>query len=154
MSVDWLKHAFITKFNHVRASVYERFTDVLAKDVLLAGSLGNTRTQLKGRHVRLKWLHSAQLTQDVAPCPAGPIATCSSTSRLRLHPPGMPRTSCWCASDRDAHDIFASRRRFVPVTGRLGLAGYQVDRRNWYRTQRMGMVSEPRWKAYDSLMLC
>ncbi|ORY25255.1 eukaryotic membrane protein family-domain-containing protein [Naematelia encephala] len=37
MVVDWLKHAFITKFNHVRASVYGRFTDVLAKDVLLAG---------------------------------------------------------------------------------------------------------------------
>jgi hypothetical protein len=40
MVVDWLKHAFITKFNHVRASVYGRFTDVLAKDVLLAGSMG------------------------------------------------------------------------------------------------------------------
>jgi hypothetical protein len=38
MLVDWLKHAFIAKFNHVRASVYDRFTDVLAKDVLVAGS--------------------------------------------------------------------------------------------------------------------
>ncbi|KAL7419760.1 hypothetical protein Q5752_005676 [Cryptotrichosporon argae] len=37
MVVDWLKHAFITKFNHVRATVYGRFTDVLAKDVLMAG---------------------------------------------------------------------------------------------------------------------
>ncbi|WVQ73897.1 hypothetical protein IAR50_003478 [Cryptococcus sp. DSM 104548] len=56
MVVDWLKHAFITKFNHVRASVYERFTDVLAKDVLLAGSvsssapLSDKRRQLAGRH--------------------------------------------------------------------------------------------------------
>ncbi|ODN80829.1 hypothetical protein L202_02972 [Cryptococcus amylolentus CBS 6039] len=56
MIVDWLKHAFITKFNHVRASVYERFTDVLAKDVLLAGSvsssapLSDKRRQLAGRH--------------------------------------------------------------------------------------------------------
>ena len=27
--VDWLKHAFITKFNHIRPSVYERYMDVL-----------------------------------------------------------------------------------------------------------------------------
>ncbi|WWC87545.1 uncharacterized protein L201_002435 [Kwoniella dendrophila CBS 6074] len=50
MVVDWLKHAFITKFNHVRASVYERFTDVLAKDVLLAGSSGNGRSRMRGRN--------------------------------------------------------------------------------------------------------
>ncbi|WVQ83537.1 hypothetical protein IAT38_005678 [Cryptococcus sp. DSM 104549] len=52
MMVDWLKHAFITKFNHVRASVYERFTDVLAKDVLLAGSSGGGggRRRLRGRN--------------------------------------------------------------------------------------------------------
>jgi len=49
--VDWLKHAFITKFNHVRASVYGRFTDVLAKDVLLAGSLSRGRSPSKGRTV-------------------------------------------------------------------------------------------------------
>ncbi|WVQ94316.1 hypothetical protein IAU59_001395 [Kwoniella sp. CBS 9459] len=50
MMVDWLKHAFITKFNHVRASIYERFTDVLAKDVLLAGSASNGRSRTKGRN--------------------------------------------------------------------------------------------------------
>ncbi|KZT26850.1 DUF747-domain-containing protein [Neolentinus lepideus HHB14362 ss-1] len=31
--VDWLKHAFITKFNHIRPSVYERYTDVLCGDL-------------------------------------------------------------------------------------------------------------------------
>jgi hypothetical protein len=51
MVVDWLKHAFITKFNHVRASVYGRFTDVLAKDVLLAGSM-TRRKKKKGKNVR------------------------------------------------------------------------------------------------------
>jgi hypothetical protein len=30
--VDWLKHAFITKFNHIRPSVYERYADVLCRD--------------------------------------------------------------------------------------------------------------------------
>lgn len=51
MIVDWLKHAFITKFNHVRASVYGRFTDVLAKDVLLAGSMTRRRKSSKGKNV-------------------------------------------------------------------------------------------------------
>ncbi|OCF42545.1 hypothetical protein I317_03661 [Kwoniella heveanensis CBS 569] len=50
MMVDWLKHAFITKFNHVRASIYERFTDVLAKDVLLAGSTSSGRSRTKGKN--------------------------------------------------------------------------------------------------------
>ncbi|CAE6495394.1 unnamed protein product [Rhizoctonia solani] len=36
--VDWLKHAFITKFNHIRPSVYERYTDVLCRDLLASGS--------------------------------------------------------------------------------------------------------------------
>jgi hypothetical protein len=32
MFVDWLKHAYITKFNQVKPDVYEKFLDVLAKD--------------------------------------------------------------------------------------------------------------------------
>jgi hypothetical protein len=32
MLVDWLKHAYITKFNNTRPAVYERFLDVLSKD--------------------------------------------------------------------------------------------------------------------------
>ncbi|GFZ42864.1 hypothetical protein JCM24511_00582 [Saitozyma sp. JCM 24511] len=50
MLVDWLKHAFITKFNHVRASVYGRYTDVLAKDVMLAGSFEAPRQSKERRH--------------------------------------------------------------------------------------------------------
>ncbi|KAG9123524.1 hypothetical protein FRC07_014829 [Ceratobasidium sp. 392] len=41
--VDWLKHAFITKFNHIRPSVYERYTDVLCRDLLASGSGRSTR---------------------------------------------------------------------------------------------------------------
>lgn len=41
--VDWLKHAFITKFNHIRPAVYGRFMDVLCRDLVIAGpSLGPT----------------------------------------------------------------------------------------------------------------
>lgn len=32
MFVDWLKHAYITKFNQTKPEVYEKFLDVLAKD--------------------------------------------------------------------------------------------------------------------------
>jgi len=32
MLVDWLKHAYITKFNNVKPNIYGRFLDVLAKD--------------------------------------------------------------------------------------------------------------------------
>ncbi|KAJ1548901.1 hypothetical protein HK405_013225, partial [Cladochytrium tenue] len=32
--VDWLKHAFITKFNQIKPSVYARFSDSLCRDLL------------------------------------------------------------------------------------------------------------------------
>lgn len=40
MLVDWLKHAFITKFNHIRPSVYERYTDVLCLDLSSGSAVG------------------------------------------------------------------------------------------------------------------
>ncbi|KAL5528350.1 hypothetical protein ACEPAF_7486 [Sanghuangporus sanghuang] len=38
--VDWLKHAFITKFNHIRPSVYDRFMDVLCLDLANGSAVG------------------------------------------------------------------------------------------------------------------
>ena len=32
MLIDWLKHAYITKFNNTKPNIYGRFLDVLAKD--------------------------------------------------------------------------------------------------------------------------
>lgn len=40
MLVDWFKHAFITKFNHIRPSVYERYTDVLCRDLASGSAFG------------------------------------------------------------------------------------------------------------------
>jgi len=40
MLVDWLKHAFITKFNHIRPSVYERYTDILCRDLASGSAVG------------------------------------------------------------------------------------------------------------------
>jgi hypothetical protein len=31
---DWIKHAFIAKFNHLNANVYDDFSRVLRKDIL------------------------------------------------------------------------------------------------------------------------
>ena len=36
--VDWLKHSFITKFNHIRPSIYSRFEDVLCRDYATVGT--------------------------------------------------------------------------------------------------------------------
>lgn len=44
MIVDWLKHAFITKFNHIRPAVYGRFMDVLCHDLVSDGG-GSSRTR-------------------------------------------------------------------------------------------------------------
>ena len=40
MLVDWLKHAFITKFNHIRPTVYERYIDVLCRDLSTMSAVG------------------------------------------------------------------------------------------------------------------
>ncbi|KIL66316.1 hypothetical protein M378DRAFT_161198 [Amanita muscaria Koide BX008] len=45
MLVDWLKHAFITKFNHIRPSVYERYTDVLCRDLASMTAVGRRRAR-------------------------------------------------------------------------------------------------------------
>lgn len=46
--VDWLKHAFITKFNHIRPAVYGRFMDVLCRDLVVAGPAVASASQGKG----------------------------------------------------------------------------------------------------------
>jgi hypothetical protein len=68
MVVDWLKHAFITKFNHVRASVYSRFSDVLAKDVLQAGNAKSSRN-----------VSVHKTSPDVAASPFRPITSCRAS---------------------------------------------------------------------------
>jgi len=45
MLVDWLKHAFIIKFNHIRPSVYERYTDVLCQDLASGSAFGRHRAR-------------------------------------------------------------------------------------------------------------
>ncbi|KAG6902103.1 hypothetical protein C0995_004283 [Termitomyces sp. Mi166 len=51
MVVDWLKHAFITKFNHIRPSVYERYADVLCRDLATASAVGRRSARKIGFRV-------------------------------------------------------------------------------------------------------
>ena len=46
--VDWLKHAFITKFNHIRPSVYERYIDVLCLDLANGSAVGRRSARKVG----------------------------------------------------------------------------------------------------------
>ncbi|KAG8858017.1 hypothetical protein FRB96_005508 [Tulasnella sp. 330] len=49
--VDWLKHAFITKFNHIRPSVYERYIDVLCRDLTTGSWVGKRQIVRKHHYV-------------------------------------------------------------------------------------------------------
>jgi hypothetical protein len=51
--VDWLKHAFITKFNHIRPGVYGRFIDVLCKDLVS----GKRDAEVRPFHSRIFRIH-------------------------------------------------------------------------------------------------
>ncbi|KAI8384826.1 eukaryotic membrane protein family-domain-containing protein [Radiomyces spectabilis] len=44
LMVDWVKHAFITKFNQIRPSIYGKYVDLLCKD-LVVGSPGRLSGQ-------------------------------------------------------------------------------------------------------------
>jgi hypothetical protein len=56
--VDWCKHAFVTKFNHVRPSIYGRFMDVLCLDFVKEGRevLPLTGVGVDGRRMWIKVL--------------------------------------------------------------------------------------------------
>jgi Eukaryotic membrane protein family len=48
--VDWCKHAFVTKFNHIRPSVYGRFMDVLCLDFVKDGKeVSPPKTEIDSR---------------------------------------------------------------------------------------------------------
>lgn len=51
--VDWLKHAFITKFNHIRPSVYDRYMDVLCRDLASASAISHRRARKVGHRSRI-----------------------------------------------------------------------------------------------------
>ncbi|ORX51242.1 DUF747-domain-containing protein [Hesseltinella vesiculosa] len=46
LTVDWLKHAFISKFNQIRPSIYEKYIDILCRD-LVVGNPGRMSSSKK-----------------------------------------------------------------------------------------------------------
>ena len=123
MCVDWLKHAFITKFNHIRASVYSRYTDVLAKDVMQAGNFSH-RTS---RNVRLSAIRAY-----AASAPSRPVTARRPPSRIRRHAPRMPRHPHRRPGGRYVDG--AGRRVLDVAAGKMGCRAGRVH-------QRVGMVS-------------
>ncbi|KAK0550120.1 hypothetical protein OC846_003074 [Tilletia horrida] len=57
--VDWLKHAFITKFNHFRPAVYGRFMDVLCSDLVVENATGSSST-LSGANPKMQRFSSSR----------------------------------------------------------------------------------------------
>lgn len=106
MAVDWLKHAYITKFNTTKPAVYGRFFDVLAKDYYAAAFSDPNLTRRLGLPViplsclfiraAVQTYHMFVATYMPAPLPAAfgstsltadasPTATPSSTTAALAH---------------------------------------------------------------------
>ncbi|KAG0296273.1 hypothetical protein BGZ98_001032 [Dissophora globulifera] len=64
--VDWLKHAFITKFNQIRPSVYGRFVGILSQDLVV------------GSPARLGGRNDSNYMSDLG---AAPMAAAAGLSR-------------------------------------------------------------------------
>ena len=63
MLVDWLKHAYITKFNNTKPAIYERFLDVAAKDYYSHVSM--TDGELSARNFYLLTFSKAFIDQNL-----------------------------------------------------------------------------------------
>lgn len=124
-AVDWLKHAFITKFNHIRPGVYGRFVDVLCKD-LVTGAAGRGGRRSHEGEVRLSLslsllspipAHSPSCPRRPPPVahtppPAlrRPIPARLAAPRLRGPPARVPRRARHQPGVRDARRRERRRR--------------------------------------------
>ncbi|BFZ61296.1 hypothetical protein YB2330_002358 [Saitoella coloradoensis] len=62
MAVDWLKHAFITKFNGLRPRVYKRYLDVLCRDYVVSENAFVDQSPAVARRIGFASLPLACLT--------------------------------------------------------------------------------------------
>ncbi|KAF8936981.1 hypothetical protein BGZ58_003456 [Dissophora ornata] len=81
--VDWLKHAFITKFNQIRPSVYGRFVDILSRDLVVGSP-----AQLGGRnnHQRMFVDQSPMVSRRIglAALPLACLVICVTIQTLQM----------------------------------------------------------------------
>ena len=99
MIVDWLKHAFITKFNHIRPSVYERYTDVLCRDLASGSAVGRRGA----RKVRIARLPAYSSLPDDAPSILTSTSLRWSRAASASHPCHWP-----CSRSSLAHNLSVS----------------------------------------------
>lgn len=98
MFVDWLKHAYITKFNQYKPEVYSKFFDVLAKDYYSNVSV-SADTEVLRVDIR-KGIRRPQLDQA--------SGTASLTFGLPLHSrrdPNVPHVHCYAHAVTTAHNV-------------------------------------------------
>ncbi|KAF9160021.1 hypothetical protein DFQ26_005970 [Actinomortierella ambigua] len=75
--VDWLKHAFITKFNQIRPTVYGRFVDILCRDLVVGSP---TRLPGKGHPPNQTATASTTTTTTTATATAATAATATAAT--------------------------------------------------------------------------
>ena len=93
--VDWFKHAFITKFNHIRPSVYERYMDVLCLDLANGSAIGRR----SARKVRISCssveIRREKKLMSTLALLCGSISNCRTSTGLPCPPLGCPSRSHW-----------------------------------------------------------
>lgn len=113
--VDWLKHAFITKFNHIRPSVYERYIDVLCRDLASGSVVGrhgarkvrvsDSRFQRRSRHaIQHAYVDQSPLVARRLGFASVPLAVLAIIIALQSFNPVFSRH--W----RDQRDLYPSAK--------------------------------------------
>lgn len=98
LAVDWLKHAFITKFNQIRPSIYGKYIDVLCKDLVVGspGRLAGSRhvwLRISSMYSNLLFMDNIQAFIDQSPVvsrrigfPSLPLTCLVSLEHMANHP--------------------------------------------------------------------
>ncbi|KAF8949253.1 hypothetical protein BGZ47_007963 [Haplosporangium gracile] len=80
--VDWLKHAFITKFNQIRPSVYGRFVDILSRDLVVGSP-----ARLAGRNNQQMFVDQSPMVSrriGLAALPLACLVICVTIQTLQM----------------------------------------------------------------------
>lgn len=101
MMVDWLKHAYINKFNNTRPAIYGRFLDVLAKDYYTNAFADQNLTKRLGLAVipmaclffRVSVQTYQMFLQGLLPSPASSTAHSASLTAIHEHYSNLPHPS-------------------------------------------------------------
>ncbi|KAF9918873.1 hypothetical protein BX616_004825 [Lobosporangium transversale] len=81
--VDWLKHAFITKFNQIRPSVYGRFVDILSRD-LVVGSPARLAGRKNQQQMFVDQSPMVSRRIGLASLPLACLVICVTTQTLQM----------------------------------------------------------------------